>query len=458
MSKRDDDLIRERVADLLDVRNRLLRNWEGIKEKNLAALDAPVIIVTKDLLPSDTAKLNREHVLGILTEIGGTTSHSAIIARNYEIPAISGIADISNILNNDQLIIIDALEGFVILDPDVETIEKYNTLFNSYTEKVATIKKFIYKDAMTKDGVRIYTNLNIASDSDEELGLSEYSDGVGLFRTEFLYMQSEQLPSEEEQLKIYRRILEKYKDKPVTLRTMDIGGDKPLKCIDLPREDNPFLGNRAIRLCFSHPDIFKTQLKAALRAACYGNLQIMFPMISSMDDILRAKKLLEDAKRELEEQNIPYGKDYKFGIMIEIPAIAMIADKVVEEVDFASIGTNDLCQYLLAVDRLNPTVTNYYQSFHPAMFRLISFVVEQFNKAGKEISVCGEMGGDYKAVCVLIGMGMRKISMNSSSLAIIKRMVSSLSIDDARKISNDVKTFNTAEEVETYLNKKFKNL
>jgi phosphotransferase system enzyme I (PtsI) len=274
---------------------------------------------------------------------------------------------------------------------------------------------------------------------------------VGLFRTEFLYMGRDTLPMEDEQFEVYKRVLQRYGSRPVTLRTLDIGGDKTLDCMELPREDNPFLGNRALRLCFTQPELFKTQLRACLRASVFGNLWLMLPMVGSIDDIRRAKAVIAEVKTELDAQGIAYSKDLKVGIMIEIPAIAMIADLAVKEVDFASIGTNDLCQYLTAVDRLNPAVSSYYQTYHPGLFRIIGTVVHHFNQAGKPICICGEMGGNILAAPVLIGMGMRKLSMGFASIAGIKRTLAGLTIAKAEELAGIVINLSTAAEVEAYL-------
>ncbi|MEG2074471.1 MAG: phosphoenolpyruvate--protein phosphotransferase, partial [Angelakisella sp.] len=268
---------------------------------------------------------------------------------------------------------------------------------------------------------------------------------------EFIYMGKPQLPTEDEQLEIYKKVLTEFGERPVTIRTLDIGGDKKLDCMELPVEDNPFLGNRALRLCFSHPDIFKTQLRACLRASVYGNLWLMFPMVGSMDDIRKAKAMLEEARSELTAEGIPYSKDMKIGIMIEIPSIALVADLAAQEVDFASIGTNDLTQYTTAVDRMNPAVSHYYQTYHPAMFRLIGYVVEQFNKAGKPICVCGEMGGDKLAAPILVGLGMRRLSMGIASVAQIKKILSGLTIPQAESLAKRVRTLSTAAEAENLI-------
>lgn len=451
ISKSKDELIRERAADMRDVKNRLLRCMDGLPEQNLAALEKPVIIVTYDLFPSDTATLDRKNVLAIITEVGGATSHSAIIARSYEIPALLGFANAMTTLPTTGDMIVDAVDGLVITDPTLEEIAQYREKKAAYAVKVADTKKYLGVVPQTADGVHIEVELNVGSASPQELEGSRYTDGVGLFRTEFIYMGKPQLPTEEEQLEIYKKVLTEFGDRPVTIRTLDIGGDKKLDCMELPVEENPFLGNRALRLCFSLPNIFKTQLRALLRASVHGNLWLMFPMVGSIDDVRRAKSALEEAKAELDKEGIPYSKTMKVGIMIEIPAIALIADLVAREVDFASIGTNDLTQYTTAVDRMNPAVTEYYQTYHPAMFRLIGYAVEQFNKAGKPICVCGEMGGDLLAAPILVGLGMRRLSMGLASVAQIKKLLAGLTIPQAEALAARVRELSTAGEVEALI-------
>ncbi len=453
----EDELIRERAVDLRDVRNRLLRCWAGVEEKNLATLEHDAVVVAEDLFPSDTATLNRKKVLAILTEVGGSTSHSAIIARSYEIPAVLGIPNVLTCLRQGGTIIVDALQGIVIVDPTQEELDEYTKKLEEYRKKVAETKKYLDAQPLTADGVRVDVQLNIGSASKEELDGSRYTDGVGLFRTEFLYMGRAQLPSEEEQYITYRKVLEIYGDRPVILRTLDIGGDKQLKSMQLPKEDNPFLGNRALRLCFTHPALFRTQLRAALRASVYGNLWIMLPMVASLDDIRRAKAMIEEVKAELTQEEIPFST-YKLGIMVEIPSIALIADLAAQEVDFASIGSNDLCQYMTAVDRMNPALVDYYQSYHPAMFRLIGYVVEQFKRLNKPVGVCGEMGGDPLAAVVLVGLGMRKLSMGLASVAPIKKLLSGLTMKKAEELAQTVKAMPTADEVKDYLKKELSGL
>ena len=446
-----DPIIRERAADLRDVCARLLRCWEGLAERDLSALPGPVIVAAHDLVPSDTATLDREHVLGIITEVGGSTSHSAIIARSYEIPAVLGAEGIMIGLRDRQEVVLDAVDGVILTDIDDEARAFYEKKREETLRRQAHTKQYIGREPVTPDGVRIAVELNIASAEPQELEGARYTDGVGLFRSEFLYMGRSTLPTEEEQFQAYRKVLMTYGERPVILRTLDIGGDKPLDCLDIPKGDNPFLGNRALRLCFQHPEVFRTQLRAALRASVYGQLWLMFPMVASMDDIRRAKGCLEQARDELTAEGIPFSPEMKVGIMVEIPSIAIIADQAAKEVDFASIGTNDLTQYLTAVDRGDPAVRSYYQTYHPALFRLIGYVVKAFSACGKPVGVCGEMGGDPLAAAVLMGLGMRQLSMGAASVAAVKQMILSTSCETARTLAEAVCGMDTAEAVRQYL-------
>ena len=453
LSKAKDEIIRERVADLRDVRSRLIRIWFNVPEKNLSTLEKPVVVVAYDLFPSDTATLDRSKVLAIVTEIGGPTSHSAIIARSYEIPAVLGFQDAMTLLKDDEEVIVDAVAGNIITEPDEATLTEYAAKREAYLIKAADTKK--YKDvvAVTKDGVRIAVEQNIASADAMELEGSTCTDGVGLFRSEFLYMGREQLPTEDEQTDLYKKVLTAYGERPVILRTMDIGGDKKLDCMEMPKEENPFLGLRALRLSFANLPIFKTQLRAAFRASVNGNLWIMFPMVGSMDDIYRAKGIVEEVKAELKAEGIAYSENVKIGIMVEVPTIAVIADIAAKEVDFCSIGTNDLTQYSTAVDRMNPSVTSYYQTFHPALFRLIGHVVKSFNAEGKSVGVCGEMGGNPLTAAVLMGLGMRTLSMGIASVAGIKKLVTNITIPELEVLANKVVNMATASEIEEFLKK-----
>lgn len=438
LQKAGDPLIRERAADLKDVKNRLLRIWCGVPQQSLAQLEKPVIIAAHDLLPSDTAVMERDHVLGIVTESGGTTSHSAIIARSYGIPAVLGIPNLLPRLTNGEKVILDAVDGVLITRPDGRQEKEMRTKQKEYEIQAARIQKYLHRDPLTADGERIEIGLNIGSARPEDLEGSSVTDFVGLFRTEFLYMDNDHLPTEEEQIIQYQKALLEYAPRPVVLRTLDIGGDKTLPYFPLPQEQNPFLGKRALRLCFDSPELFRTQLRAALRASVAGQLWIMLPMVSSIEEIKRAKALLEQAKQELRQEKLPFDEGIKLGIMIEIPAVAVIADLVASEVDFASIGTNDLCQYLMAVDRMNPEVTSYYQSYHPALFRMIGYVVERFRQAGKPICICGELGGDPLAAPVLVGLGMRKLSMSLSSVAAVKRALAGFTVRQMEEMARAV--------------------
>lgn len=458
MEKAKDELLRERAVDLRDVRTRLLRCCSGAPDTNLSRLPGPVIVVADDLFPSDTASMDRKNVLGIVTQVGGSTSHTAIIARSYGILALLGVQNALANLADGQEIVLDAVGGEVVCEPTNAQKAEYAAKGEAYRVKMAEVAKYIDKEPVTADGVRIEVHLNIGAAGAEELQGEAVAQGVGLFRTEFLYMNSDHLPGEEEQYAAYRKVLLQFGEKPVILRTLDIGGDKQLEALPLPAEQNPFLGNRALRLCFSMPQLFQTQLRAALRASAEGNLWLMFPMVGSLEDLRRAKAAVRAAMESLDAEGIAYKKDVKLGIMVEIPSIALIADMVAQEADFASIGTNDLCQYATAVDRLNPAVAEYYQSYHPAMFRLIGQVVRAFNKVGKTVSVCGEMGGDPLAVPVLVGLGMRKLSMNHSAVAECKKVITHLRIKEAEALAEEVCGMGAAGEIKDLLKKQYDSI
>jgi len=452
LSAVDDPLIRERVADLYDVRNRMLRCAKGLAEITLANLAEQVVVVADDLFPSDTVVMDKEKVLGIITEKGGVTSHSAIIARGYGIPAVFGAKDPLNTIAMGQSVIVDAVDGAYILDPTEEETAAYTAKKSNFDNYYAETQKYLVAEAVTKDGVHVDIDINIGAPTDEALAPAAYTDGIGLIRSEFLYMDSgDTLPDEETQYQAYKKALEAFGGKPVTLRTMDIGGDKQLPCLPLPKEDNPFLGKRALRLCFDRIDIFTTQLRAALRASAHGNLWIMFPMVGSIDDIRKAKAIVKGVMEQLDKEGIAYNKDVKIGIMIEIPSIALMSDLAALESDFCSIGSNDLIQYSTATDRLNPEVTKYYQSYSPAVLRLIRLIVENYNKAGKSACICGELGGDTLATAALVGFGMRKLSMSASSVAGVKKLISNITIAEAKKVADDICAMCTAAEVESYL-------
>ncbi len=433
ISKSKNKLIAERAADLQDVKLRLLCILTGKKKADLKHLPENSVIVAKDLLPSDTAEMDRKNVLAIITEEGGATSHSAIIAKSYRIPAVLGAVGAMDGVEDGESVIVDADKGIVITKPEGVLLQEYREkkILSDRETQIAEI--WAGKPGCTADGVHISAGLNIGSHKNTD-GY-ENCDYIGLLRTEFIYMDSDHLPTEDEQFSIYKTILENMKGRPVTLRTLDIGGDKTLKYKELPKEANPFLGRRALRLCFDEPEIFRTQLRAAYRASAYGRLQIMFPMVGSMDDWRRAKDFADKVRAELDQEGIPYDKQLKLGVMIEVPAAAIIADMLSLEADFASIGTNDLCQYLCAADRLEASVNEYYQSYSPAFVRVLGHIIKSFTNAGKEVSVCGEMAGDCKASPLLAGLGLRKFSMSPSSLGKVKYALSHYSIPQCEELA-----------------------
>jgi phosphoenolpyruvate-protein phosphotransferase (PTS system enzyme I) len=450
LRKTPDPIIAERAADFDDIRAMLLRLWYGQKSSSLSSLKEPCVIATRELKPSSTAGFNSGKILAILTEKGGVTSHAAIIAKSYGIPAVLGIEGLLSYVKQEQLCAVDASEGKVIIDPEKDIVKEYKKksgIFNRDRKDAETFQK---REAVTACGVKIDIGLNISNANDEELNAQSYTDAVGLFRTEFLYIERDTLPSEEEQFVTYRKVLECFGKRPVILRVLDIGGDKQLPYLEQKHEDNPFLGIRGIRLCLSNPDVFKTQLRAALRASLYGNLWLMLPMVGSIDDIRKTKEIIAKIKDELKKEKIQFG-EFKIGIMIEVPSIAMIAGMVAKEVDFASIGTNDLCQYLCAADRMNANMEPYYQSYHPSMFRLIKETVSAFNNAKKSISICGELGNDPLAIPALLGLGLRKFSMGAASVAVVKRVIASITVAQADEIAKKVLGFSTASEIEKFL-------
>lgn len=449
----DDALIRERAADLRDVSERICRILLGVAPSvSLSALPKGTILVAHDLLPSQTVSLKSDSVCGIVTEVGGATSHTAILARSFGIPAVLGIPDILEKAANGTAAILDGTEGVLITEPTAEELAIYEQKRENFLRQREYEKTFLPQKAVTADGTAVEIHLNIGDGDDSHYAaVLPYVDGVGLFRSEFLYLARKQLPSEEEQYEIYARTLKNFGDRPVILRTLDIGGDKKTECIDLPHEDNPFLGLRALRLCFAQPELFRTQLRAAYRASVHGNLWLMFPMVSSMDDIRRAKAFCRQVQDELCQQGMPFCKDVKLGIMIETPSMAILAAEAAQEVDFASIGTNDLCQYTLAVDRMNPTVRPYYMPYHPAVLRLIAYVAKSFRAAGKPVSICGEMGGDPKILPVLVGLGIQKVSMSPSAVAAAKAAICRTDFAEAVQRARTILSLPTEEEIRKLL-------
>ena len=377
----DNEYMRERATDILDVTNRVLANLLNIKTKDLSLIEEEVIIVAHDLTPSLTAQMDKKYIKGIITNVGGKTSHAAIMARSMEIPAVVGTNNILEQVKDNTIVILDAIKGEVIIDPTKEDIKRYQELMEKYATERIELQKLKDKVTLTKDGKRVELAANIGSPNDLQSVLDNGAEGIGLFRTEFLYMDKDKLPTEEEQFNAYKSVLKKMQKKPVVIRTLDIGGDKKLPYLDMPEELNPFLGYRAIRLCLDRLDIFKTQLRALLRASVYGNLCIMFPMIATMDEFKEAKEILLTVKEELLNENIAINNNIQIGIMIEVPSAALIADKLAKVVDFFSIGTNDLIQYLFAADRMNEHVSYLYQPCNPSLLRLIKYVIDEIGRA-----------------------------------------------------------------------------
>jgi phosphoenolpyruvate-protein phosphotransferase (PTS system enzyme I) len=419
----DDEYLRERIADVKDVGRRLLNNIRGGAVDELSNLPENTVVVAHDLTPSDTAQLDKHKVVAFLTEIGGKTSHSAIMARTLEIPAVVGIADISGSVRNGDLVIVDGVKGEVIINPDAETLGQYRKTKEMYEEEKKALLSLIGKKIVDNNGRSIEIAANIGSPDDLDKVLENGADGIGLFRTEFLYMDRDSMPTEDEQYAAYKTVLEKLDNKPVVIRTLDIGGDKRLSYLEMPEELNPFLGYRATRLCLDRPEIFKIQLRALLRSSVYGNLKIMFPMISSLREFIAAKDILNECRLELMAEEVPVSDNIEVGIMVEIPSAALTADELAKHVDFFSIGTNDLIQYTLAADRMNEKVSYLYEPMHPAVLKLIKMTIEEAHKQGKWCGMCGEMASDEAALATLLEYGLDEFSMSASSILGIKKLI-----------------------------------
>ncbi|MDI3518875.1 MAG: phosphoenolpyruvate-protein phosphotransferase system enzyme [Caldanaerobacter sp.] len=458
MESLNDEYLKERAVDLRDVGNRIIENLLGVKSVNLSDLEEEVVVIARDLTPSDTATMKKEMVLGFATDVGGRTSHTAIMARSLEIPAVVGLGNVTSQVKAGDLVIVDGLEGIVIVNPDEKTVEDYKSKKESYEKKVEGLKQLKDLPAETPDGKKVMLAANIGTPKDVASALANGAEGVGLFRTEFLYMDRNSLPSEEEQFEAYKEVVEKMGGRPVTIRTLDIGGDKELPYLDMPKEMNPFLGYRAIRLCLDRPDIFKTQLRAILRASAYGNVQIMYPMISSVEEVRKANSILEEVKAELDREGVKYDKEIKVGIMVEIPSAAVTADILAKEVDFFSIGTNDLTQYTLAVDRMNEHVKEYYQPFHPAILRLVKMVIDAAHKEGKFAAMCGEMAGDPLAAVILLGLGLDEFSMSATSIPEIKNIIRNVEYEKAKEIAEKALNMSEAREIEKMMKDVIKDI
>ena len=419
----EDEYMKERAADIKDVGNRILANLVGTFDNYLDIEDENTVVVANDLTPSDTARLNKQKVSAFITNLGGKTSHSAIMARTLLIPAVVGLGDITEIVKNGDVVIVDGTDGNVVINPSKEIIDLYIQKKYEYEEEKSMLKKYKYINIVNKDGKRIEISGNIGRPEDVKNVLENGGDGIGLFRTEFLYMDRDNMPSEEEQFESYKYVAKKMDGKPVIIRTLDIGGDKKLSYLEMPEEMNPFLGYRAIRICLDRVDIFKTQLRAILRAATFGNVKIMFPMISSVKEYLRAREILNECALELKNENVPCNDNIEVGIMVEIPAAAICADELAKHVDFFSIGTNDLIQYTLAADRMNEKVAYLYEPMHPAVLKLIKMTIDAAHSENIWCGMCGEMAGDEHAITTLLEYGLDEFSMSASSILNVKKII-----------------------------------
>ena len=452
----DNEYMRERAADIKDVTNRVLRHILGIKVVDLAGLDEEVVLIAHDLTPSDTATMNKNMVLGFLTDIGGRTSHTAIMARTLEIAAVVGLNDITKKVKDGDYIVFNGDTGEVIVNPDEETKAKYASLKEEFEEYRKSLELLKGQASITTDGRHVELAGNIGSPNDVEGLIKNDAEGVGLYRTEFLYMDKEDsFPTEEEQYEAYKAVLEGMNNKPIVIRTLDIGGDKELPYFEMEAEMNPFLGYRAIRLCLDRKEIFTTQLRALYRASVHGKLRIMFPMISSLEELLDAKEVIKEVLKELDAENIAYSNDVEVGMMIEIPSAAVISDVLAKHVDFFSIGTNDLIQYTCAVDRMNQKISHLYNQFNPAVLRLIKMVIDNAHKEGKWVGMCGESAGDQRMIPILLGFGLDEFSMSPISILPARKLITSLSYADMQKFADEVLAMGTAKEIKEYVDKTF---
>ena len=422
----ESNYIRLRINDIKDVCDRVIRNILGKPKPDLSSLPYPAIVVAEDLTPSDTAILDRENVLGFATDKGSLTSHTAILAEALSIPAVVALKEITKKVKNEDTLILDSEDGIVVVNPDEEILEKYKEKKKEIIRKKALLDEVKFLHVFTKGGKKIEISANIGKPEEADIALKNGAEGVGLFRTEFLFLNRREPPSEEEQFEAYKNVLEKFKDRPVIIRTLDIGGDKQIPYLNLEKELNPFLGIRAIRLCLKRKDLFKTQLRAILRAGIYGNVKIMYPMIAVKEEIIEANNVLEEVKEELKKEDKKFKENIEVGIMIEIPSAALMADELIKYVDFFSIGTNDLIQYTFAADRTNENLLYLYRPLSDAVLKLIKLAIDASHKYGKWTGVCGEMAGDTKAIPELIKLGIDELSMSPQKIPEAKLTIKNL--------------------------------
>ncbi|MDG5786908.1 phosphoenolpyruvate--protein phosphotransferase [Evansella sp. AB-P1] len=451
----ENEYMKERAADIRDVSKRVLSHILGKPIVSIAEINEEVIIIAEDLTPSDTAQLDKKFVQGFVTDIGGRTSHSAIMSRSMEIPAVVGTKKITDHAKNGEIIVVDGNDGTVILNPTEEELTEYKQKQNQFNEQKKEWAKLVNDKTKTNDGIQVELAANIGTPNDLDGVKNNGAEAIGLYRTEFLYMGRDELPTEEEQFEAYKKVVEEMEGKPVVIRTLDIGGDKELPYLDLPKEMNPFLGFRAIRLCLEKDDMFRTQLRALLRASAYGNLKIMFPMIATLEEFREAKKFLEEERQSLLNSGVEVRNDIEIGIMVEIPSTAVMAGQFAKEVDFFSIGTNDLIQYTMAADRMNERVSYLYQPYNPAILNLVKMVIDASHKEGKWTGMCGEMAGDTVAIPLLLGLGLDEFSMSATSILPARSQIASIKKGDAEKLVTKALQLNTSDEVKELVEEQF---
>ena len=449
----DDPYMAARSRDIEDMKKRILAKLLKIEEIDLSKLPENTILVAKELSTSDSAKMNLKNISGIITEIGGVNSHMAIIARTNEIPAIVGIRHIFENIKENDFIALNGATGEIFLNPTQEKIEELTKNQENIKQEKQELEKYKNKKAITKDGHQVELLANIGGPQDIQIVIDNTAEGVGLLRSEFLYMDAKDFPSEEEQFEAYKKIAESLENKRLVIRTLDIGGDKDLKYMKLPKEENPFLGYRAIRIYLDNVDLFKVQLRAILRASSYGNVAIMLPMISSIEELRKSKEIIEEVKQELKTKNIKFNENIEVGIMVEIPSSAVMADKFAKECDFFSIGTNDLIQYTIAVERGNEKVADLYSHYNPAVIRLIKFAIDGAHKAGIFCGMCGEAAGDVKFIPLLVGLGLDEFSMNANKILRARKLITDLDFEECKQLAKEILQLDSTEDVKNRLEK-----
>ena len=449
--KVDDTYISERSKDIEDMKKKIIAKIIGKEEINLSKLPSNTILVAKELSTSDIAKLDFKNIEGIITEVGGMNSHMAIMARTHEIPSSVGVNKITQNIKQNDVVAINGKTGEIFVNPSKKEYKNFEEIKEKIKKEKNELENYKNQDTITKDGHEVKVLANIGMPDDVKIVIQNTAEGVGLFRSEFLYMNSENFPTENEQFVAYKKVVLKLKNKEVIIRTLDIGGDKDLKYMKLPKEDNPFLGYRAIRICLDDINLFKVQLRAILKASAFGNMAIMIPMISSLEELRKTKEIINEVKEELREKKIKFDENIKIGIMIEIPAAALIADELAKECDFFSIGTNDLIQYTVAVERGNKKIANLYTHFHPAVIRLIKKAIEGAHKNHILCGMCGEAAGDVTFIPLLIGLGLDEFSMNANKVLNVRKLIRKLDFKECQKLADEVLKLATSDEVEKLL-------